>query len=122
LRAHQYGVVNWIAALELSMDLGMVNSAEKIAGELMETIGPYPEIVYRRALIHIARDNREAAAVYLNRLSHMPFYRKEAKRLLGTLNSKEILNSQPRLAQMHACRDTVDCYLFNGVSHDELYF
>ncbi len=114
------GVVNWIAALELSMDLGMVNSAEKIAGELMETIGPYPEIVYRRALIHIARDNREAAAVYLNRLSHMPFYRKEAKRLLGTLNSKEILNSQPRLAQMHACRDTVDCYLFNGVSHDEL--
>lgn len=114
------GVVNWIAALELSMDLGMINSAEKIAGELMETMGPYPEIVYRRALIQIARDNYEAAAVYLNRLSHMPFYRKEAKRLLDKLNSKEILNSQPRLVQMHTCRDTIDYFLFNGVSHDEL--
>lgn len=114
------GVVNWFAALELSMDLGMINSAEKIAGELMETMGPYPEIVYRRALIQIARDNHEAAAVYLNKLSHMPFYQKEAKRLLGILNKKEILNSHPRLAQMVTFRDTVDYFLFNGVSHDIL--
>ena len=42
------GYVNWVVVLDLAMDLGMVNTAEKIAGEIMENMGPYPDIIYRR--------------------------------------------------------------------------
>jgi hypothetical protein len=114
------GVVNWIPVLELTMDLGMVNSAEKIAGELMETMGPYPEILYRRALIQIAKDNNKAAVVYLKKLSFMPLYRKKAKRLLNNLHNKDSLFSESRFAKMYTNRDSVDYFLFNNVSHDAI--
>ena len=41
---HINGYVNWVMVLDLAMDLGMVNTAEKIAGEIMENMGPYPDI------------------------------------------------------------------------------
>jgi hypothetical protein len=114
------GYVNWVMVLELSMDLGLVNTAEKIAGEIMETMGPYPDIIYRRALVQIAQGNKDAAAVYLGKLSNMPFYRAEAKRLLGMLDHNEALLSEPRIAAMCANRDTVDYFLFNNVGNDAI--
>jgi hypothetical protein len=113
------GYVNWVVVLALTMDLGMVTTAEKIAGEVMENMGPYPDIMYRRALLQIANDNREAAAVYLNKLAHMPFYRAEAKRLLSVLGNNAALVSDPRIAALRAYRDTVDYYLFT-VSYDAM--
>ncbi len=106
---HSY--VNWIVVLDLTMELGMVNTAEKIAGEIMENMGPFPDIIHRRALVQIAKGNREAAAVFLNRLARMPFQRKEAKRLLGILHDDAALFSEPRIASMAANRDTVDYFL-----------
>jgi hypothetical protein len=114
------GYVNWVMVLDLTMDLGMVNTAEKIAGELMEKMGPYPDIIYRRALIQIAKGNRDAAAVYLNKLACMPFYRVEAKRLLGIIDNNQALLSEPRISGMIATRDTVDYFLFNSVGHDAI--
>lgn len=108
------GFVNWIAVLELTMDLGMVNTAEKIAGELMENMGPFPDIIYRRALIHIAKGDKDAAAVYLNRLSRMPFYSTKANRLLNMLYSNDKFESEPRIVQMSANRDTTDYFLFTA--------
>jgi hypothetical protein len=105
------GHVNWVMVLDLAMDLGMVNTAEKIAGEIMENMGPYPEIVYRRALIQIAKGNREAADVYLKKLSGMPFFRKEARRLLAAGNDALLL-SEPRIATMRANMDKADYFLF----------
>jgi hypothetical protein len=104
--------VNWIMVLDVVMDLGMVNTAEKIAGELMENMGPYPETIYRRALIQIAKGNSDAGAVYLNKLTSVPFYRNKAKKLLSKLNSNEILTSDPSIASMYINKDTVD-YLLN---------
>jgi hypothetical protein len=112
------GCVNWVVVLELAMDLGLVNTAEKIAGEIMETMGPYPDIIYRRSLIQIAKGNMDAAAVYLGKLACMPYYRAEAKRLLGMLNNTNALLSEPRIASMYANKDTVDYFVFNNVGID----
>jgi hypothetical protein len=109
---HTNGYVNWAVVLDLAMYLGMVNTAEKVAGEIMENVGPYPEIVYRRSLVQIAKGNRDAAAVYLNKLACMPFYRAEAKRLLGILGDDSVLGSEPRIAAMRAKMDTADYFLF----------
>lgn len=112
--------VNWIMVLDLTMDLGMVNTAEKIAGELMENMGPYPDIIYRRALVQIANGNKDAAAVYLNKLAHMPFFRAEAKRLLSILDNNGAILSEPRIAAMYANRDTIDYFQDNNLSIDFL--
>jgi hypothetical protein len=117
---HTDGYVNWVAVLDLAMDLGMVNTAEKIAGETMEKVGTFPAILYRRALVQIAKGNREAAAVYLNKLARMPFHRAEAKRLLGMLENNGALPAEPRIAAMRAHMDTADYILFT-VSYETTY-
>jgi hypothetical protein len=104
--------VNWIMVLDIVMDLGMVNTAEKIAGELMENMGPYPEIIYRRALIQIAKGNKDAGAVYLNKLTSVPFYRNKARQLLYKIKNSDIHTSDPRIVSMYTNKDTVD-YLLN---------
>jgi hypothetical protein len=114
------GYVNWIAVLDAAMDLGMINLAEKIAGEIMENVGPFPDILYRRSLIQIAMGNMDAAAVYLNKLAGMPFYRAAAKRLLGMLGNNAGLLAEPRVASMHANKDTVD-YLLYTASVDAMF-
>lgn len=113
------GYVNWVVVLELAMDLGMVNTAEKIAGEIMENMGPFPDIVYRRALIQIAKGNTDAAAVYLGKLTGMPFYRAEAKRLLTMLDNNDAFSSEPRIAAMRTNMDTTDYFLFT-ISYDAM--
>jgi hypothetical protein len=119
-RMRTNGYVNWVVVLDLAMDLGMVNTAEKIAGEIMENIGPYPDIIYRRVLVQIAKGNTEAAAVYLSKLACMPFYRTEAKRLLGMLDNNGALISEPRVAAMRANMDTTDYFLFT-VSYETTF-
>jgi hypothetical protein len=114
------GFVNWVVVQDLAMDLGMINTAEKIAGEIMENMGPYPDIMYRRALVQIAKGNRDAAAVYLNKLECMPFYRTEAKRLLKLLDNYGALGSEPRIATMRANMDTTDYIQFTNSYEDVL--
>jgi hypothetical protein len=106
------GYVNWVLAMDIAMDLGIVSTAEKLAGEIMENVGPYPDIIYRRALIQIAKGNRQAAAVYLNKLACMPFQSTKAKRLLSTLNNDSDIIVEPRIALMHVDMDTSDYCLF----------
>jgi len=114
---HSTWYLNWVLALEQAMYLGMINTAEKIAGEIMEIVGPYPEIMYRRSLVQIAKGNTDAAAVFLNKLACMPFYRAEARRLLGMLDNSDSLNAEPRIASMRANMDTADYFL--GPVNDE---
>jgi hypothetical protein len=109
-----YGYVKWAASLDLFMDIGLVNFAEKVAGELMECMGPYPFVIYRRALVQIAKGNHEAASVYLNKLGRMPFYSKEARQLSAMLNDERALASDKRIAPMRACMDTSDYFIFHA--------
>jgi hypothetical protein len=84
----------------------------------MENLGPYPEILYRRSLVQIAIGNKEAAAVYLKKLSHMPFYREKARRLLSIIRNNGDLLSENRIASMYKNRDTIDYFLNNNMSSD----
>ena len=106
------GFANWAAALDLYMDLGAANIAEKVAGETMENMGPYPFLLERRALIQAAKGNSEAAAVYLNRLSGMPFYHREAERLLSMIRNGTIMQDA-RVGNLAACKDTADYLLYH---------
>jgi len=110
--------VSWIVIADLAMDLGLVNTAEKITGELMENLGPYPEILYRRSLVQIAIGNKDAAAVYLEKLSHMPFFRDKARKLLSVIRNNGNLLSEPRIASMYKNKDTLDYFLNNNMSSE----
>jgi len=107
-----YGHAKWAASLDLFMDLGLLNLAEKVAGELVECMGPYPSFIYRSALIQIAKGNSRAASAYLNKLSRMPFYRKEARQLLHMINDTAALASDRRIAPLKARIDTSDYFLY----------
>ncbi len=109
---HTGGFANWIAALELQMDLGGASMAERISGELMENMGPYPFLLERRALIQAAKGNDEAAAVYCHRLSGMPFYHGKAESLLVMIGN-ETIKYNDRVAHLVACMDTSDYLLFH---------
>jgi len=116
LSAHSY--VNWFAVLDCAMDLGMVNTAEKVAGELMENMGPFPEVLYRRALVQIAKGNREAAAVYLGKLSGMPFHRSGSRRLLRMLHDGDSFAAESKITTMAANKDTVDYFISSTLSSE----
>ncbi len=109
---HTVGFANWIAALELQLDLGAANMAERIAGELMENMGPYPFLLERRTLIQAAKGNYEAAAVYGHRLSGMPFYHRKAENLLAMIGNGTI-GYNDRVSHLAACMDTADYLLFH---------
>lgn len=112
--AASYGFPNWAVALDLYMDLGALNYAEKLAGETMENMGPYPFLIYRRAIIQLAKGNVEVASVYLKRLKGLPFYRKEAGRLLGLCNNRAAPTSDTMIASLRARMDTTGGFLFLG--------
>jgi hypothetical protein len=107
-----YGYPNWFAALDLFMDLGALNYAEKIAGETMENMGPYPFLMYRRAVIQLAKGNTDAASVYFNKLSGMPFYRKEAQAYLNMRNDDAAIASDTLIAYLRARMDTTNNILY----------
>jgi hypothetical protein len=113
------GYVNWFVVLDLAMDLGMVNTAEKIAGEIMENVGPHPDILYRRAQIQIAKGNIDAASVFLRRLSHIPGYQSKTLHLLSNLDNKDKLLSDPQIVAMRANMDTTDYYLYT-INYDQI--
>ncbi|MBN1128003.1 MAG: hypothetical protein JXA71_03405 [Chitinispirillaceae bacterium] len=114
-----FGFPLWAAAAGLFMELGMVNYAEKTIGELMECMGPYPFLMYRRSLLHLAKHNTDAASVYLNRLSAIPGYRAKAKRFLKLLSDSTALAQIPVIAHLRACMDTVD-YFFLSCDEEAL--
>jgi hypothetical protein len=107
-----YGHAKWASSLDLFMDLGFFNLAEKVVGELVECMGPYPPFIYRSALIQIAKGNTQAASVYLHKLNRMPFCRKDARQLLQMINDGTALASDSRIALLRARMDTSDYFLY----------
>jgi hypothetical protein len=106
------GYAKWAAGLDLYMDLGAANYAEKVAGEMMGNMGPYPFLLERRALIQSAKGNYEAATVYLHRLSGMPFYRREAAGLLAMIKNGTIAQDE-RVSHLASCMDASDYLLYH---------
>jgi len=67
---------------ELFLDLGNLNTAEKMAGELLATEGNLAIVLEKLAWIHIIKGQRETARVYLNVLRQDPIYRDTARAML----------------------------------------
>ena len=109
-----YGFANWIAALDLYSALGLVNLAEKVTGETMESMGPYDFLLYRRTQLQAAKGNCAAAAVYCRKLAGMPLYRSRALGFLARLNDSAALAADGRIAHLRQCMDTVDYFLFKS--------
>jgi hypothetical protein len=109
----------WAAGLDLYMDLGAVNMAEKIAGESMENMGPHPSILYRRSLIQIAKGDKELAFVYLNKLRRMPLNANRAKGVLKDMNDNARLANNDEINHLQACMDRDDYTVWRGNMADE---
>jgi len=109
-----YGFPNWIAALDLYTELGLVNCAEKAAGETVECMGPYDFLLYRRALLQAAKGNSDAAAVYSRKLAGMPLYRKQALSFLEKLEDSTKLAADGTILRLRTCMDTSDYFLFSA--------
>jgi hypothetical protein len=77
----------WALGIDAATDLGSLNFAEKLSGEAMENMGPLPYFCYRRALIQIAKGNKDLAAVYLRKLQRMPHYGQRARLQLEAIAS-----------------------------------
>lgn len=112
------GFANWIVVMNLAMELNLLNTAEKLAGELMEKMGPYPEILLKRAFIQISKGNNEVASVYLRKLSQIPKYHKKAIRILENINSEAAIESKPLIDSLNASMDSLDYFIFNNESTD----
>jgi hypothetical protein len=107
-----YGHMKWALSLDLFLELGLLNFSEKVAAELVECMGPYPWLIYRCALIQAAKGDNEASKVYLQKLRRMPFYRKEAERLLRLLDDDAAPALDSRIAILKACADTADYFIY----------
>jgi hypothetical protein len=108
------GFANWIAALDLYAELGLVNLAEKVTGETMECMGPYDFLVYRRVQLQAAKGNCTAAAVYCRKLAGMPLFRRKALSFLEKLNDSAALAADSHVAHLRQCMDTVDYFLYQS--------
>ena len=69
----------------LFLELGNVNTAEKMASELLATEGHLGVVLEKLAWINIVKEQTETARVYLNVLQKDPIYRDTARAMLAGL-------------------------------------
>lgn len=87
---------------ELCLDLGLVNTAEKLACEFLSLTDDSPYIIKQLALINIVKGEIESAKVCLGALSKNLIYAKEAKNLLRRLEMKQKLNNDDRMNHLRS--------------------
>jgi hypothetical protein len=90
------------------LELGHVNLAEHYVHEAIEFRGERPEILWRLAWINLVKDRSEAARVFLNRLSWVPFHRDIAERWLRAIDKDQTLAQEPNITTARQRRVTVD--------------
>jgi len=78
---------------DIYMDMGLLNMAEHQLLEALEVVGERPAIYQRLALIYMAKNNLPNAAVYLNRLNKLFFYKEWANSYLNRIEKDPMLNN-----------------------------
>ncbi|MCL4203041.1 MAG: hypothetical protein KJ000_11110 [Pirellulaceae bacterium] len=91
-----------------NLELGLVNRAEKCAYEALAGTGDLPAVLEHLAMIHIVKDQPEAAKVFLNALGKKPLHRRVATDLLQRLEFDPRLESDPRVRRLRRCRLSED--------------
>jgi tetratricopeptide (TPR) repeat protein len=95
-------------------ELGLVNDAEHMAHEALELEGNRPDLLRLLARINLLKDRPEAAQVFLNVLSLIPFQGERANEAWPTMDPEMPTAERAFLAQMRAR------VLTNDVLHDGL--
>ena len=73
---------------DIFLELGRVNTAEKLATELLTTRNPYGIVVEKLVWISIIKGQYETARIFLNVLKKDLVYRKRANNLLRSMNDR----------------------------------
>jgi hypothetical protein len=96
--------------MELCLELGLVNVAERIAHEFHAWTNdrPNPFVLKQFALIYITKGKIETARVFLRALSKNLFYGREAKDLLHRLEIDPLLENDEHIQHLRSVMMTTD--------------
>jgi hypothetical protein len=96
--------------MELCLELGLVNVAERIAHEFLRWMNdrPNPFVLKQLALIYITKGKIETARVYLRALSRNLIYGREAKDLLARLEIDPLLERDEQIQRLRSIMMTTD--------------
>ncbi|NLH74377.1 MAG: hypothetical protein GX456_15095 [Verrucomicrobia bacterium] len=90
------------------IELGQVNLAEHFAHESLELEGERPRTLWQLGRIYVLKDQPKAAAVFLKRLSLVPFHRTRALQRLKAMELDPTLSSEPDISPVRPLRVTND--------------
>ncbi len=87
---------------DLDLRLGLVNEAEREAHETLAVYGEHGCVLYRLALINIAKKQPEAARMFLRTLRRHLIYGRRADRLLRRLQADPLLSTDPEIQRIRS--------------------
>ncbi len=114
--SQDYSFMNLYRTMNISMDLGEINLAEKIAFELMENIDITPNVLYNLALIQLVKKEPASAKVFLNQLNKFPHLNPDMKQLIQYYkngNNLEEYQEVRRLKSLQHNKDFIYYTSFN---------
>jgi hypothetical protein len=96
--------------MELCLELGLVNVAERIAHEFLAWTNdrPNPFVLRQFAIIYITKGKIETARVFLRTLSKNLFYGREAKDLLRRLEIDPLFENDENIRHLRSIMMTTD--------------
>ena len=96
----------WVASSEMLLDLGLVNEAEHMACEAIETRGSHPRLLEVMMFCNLAKGRTEAARILLGALSRDPVYGRRARSMLRRMRTDPDLSQDPFVARLRELRVT----------------
>lgn len=85
-------------------ELGLLNEAESALSYLLYLFGEKPLLLQRLARINLVKGDVETASVYLNALSKVPFWRRQATEVLAQLRDDPNLAQGEEIQYLRAVR------------------
>jgi hypothetical protein len=104
---------------ETLFEMGLVNDAEHLAHEALESEGNRPDLLRLLAQVNVLKGRPKAAAVFLNVLAQVPFQRRWSQAYLRKLQGSPQLPDDQELAQVRARMPRIDVP-HEGVSFESL--
>ena len=114
---------NPVATGEIYWHLGMVNTAQRFAFEAQESIPDFQKsgrFYQRLAQTNIVNGDWDVARKYLKALQNARFYRGWARETLALMDSGEIFEKRPELAQARDLRLKEHDFLFSDEEKDSM--
>ena len=93
---------------DLVLQLGLVNRAEQEARDALAQLGPRPEILRRLSLINIAKEQPEAARVFLQAMSAYVHHGRWAREALRRLEADPLWSSDLEIERIRAAMPIED--------------